>query len=253
MIYGRTKPAQLDQSRRVRLDARDRDSGAQAPRGGGSATRRRWTPKHSEGSNVVVSEGQDARPCSDWRRDRDINSRARRRRQDSALRLSRRIEVRRPLSDQRELQPQRQRSGLRRARSLSTGPDVGALPCDELGSPRSVALALSSAKGRQIPRRSGFHGGRRHLLRPSRHGRGVGSEGRHPRRRRDREGRRLYRRLHPQETGSAADQSVANLGHFLEELVGGSWRDRSHRDERHDAALCRASRQRHRALHSGQP
>ena len=51
----------------------------------------------------------------------------------------------------------------------------------------------------------------------------------------------------------AADQRVGNLGHLLEELVGGAWRDRSHGHERDHPALCRAARQRHRPLHPGQP
>ena len=46
---------------------------------------------------------------------------------------------------------------------------------------------------------------------------------------------------------------MGDLGHLFEELVGGAWRDRSHGDERHDAALCRAARQRHGTLHPRQP
>ena len=50
-----------------------------------------------------------------------------------------------------------------------------------------------------------------------------------------------------------AHQRVGNLGHLLEEMVGGAWRDRCHGDERDDAALRGLARQRHRPLHAGEP
>ena len=65
-------------------------------------------------------------------------------------------------------------------------------------------------------------------------------QGPHPGGRSDREGRRLHRRLPPEDAGSVADQRVGDLGHLLEKLVGGAWRDRAHADERHDPALRRA-------------
>ncbi len=55
-----------------------------------------------------------------------------------------------------------------------------------------------------------------------------------------------------EDPGAIADQPVGGLGHFLEELVGGAWRDRSDGDERDDAALRRPARQRHWTLHPGQ-
>ena len=112
---------------------------------------------------------QGARPRGDFRGDGAVASAARagRRSQDPALRLSGRVEVGRSLSDQRKLQPQRQRLSLRRPRSLSARHDDRALPRDELGGPRSAALALPSAQRGQVPRRPGFHRGRRRLLRPT--------------------------------------------------------------------------------------
>ena len=138
---------------------------------------------------------------------------------------------------------------------IRRGPDMRIEPCLatswEMLDPLHWRFHLR--KGVKFHEGRGFHRGRRHFLGASRARRRLGPQGPRSGRRRDREGRRLYRRFHPQDAESAADQRVGNLGHLFEELVGGAWRDGSHGDERDDAALRRAARQRHRPVHPRQP